>query len=462
MLRRQSLISFARTALIAAAILACPSGILAQRGAGGGHSGGGLAGAGGLSGGSGRATGLDTKDDLKDFHRVLALQATSQQITDYKLMMKSTEAANVELQALTERLGEQNHSSEIAPHGATVDKTIDKARSDNKQFLDNLSPAQKAGLKEIIKKLAKADAELAQQTKALTLEITAPGREVQLGAGSAGSLERALKSFRTEQLDLGQEMSIGGPGQEQSVFEIQPLRTSINLVNQPENITVNVTTTGTISREAVEAGQNIFKLELTTDLSDLQLNIADVMRAALNKSETCGDQVAIRMAAFTPQSPSSLVGVQLHFERWTCHGQMTNEMLEGDGSIEVKLTPQIGADGGLQLIPVIGRVDAEGLLGESLRSGSLGEMLRDRIAESLLSALRRNDDLKTLLPVSAHGSTTLQHAKFQGTGSGHIQFLLDGEIRLANEKAAAFVEELKGKSASQAASQKTVPEAMPR
>src|SRR5277367_6261569 len=110
MFRRGNRISRLKTIVIGAALLASPCGVLAQRGAGGGHTGGGTAGGGGLSS-TGKATGVDVKDDLKDFHETMAVQATSQQIVEYAAMMKSTEAAATELKIFVEQLGNETSAA---------------------------------------------------------------------------------------------------------------------------------------------------------------------------------------------------------------------------------------------------------------------------------------------------------------------------------------------------------------
>ena len=84
--------------------------------------------------------------------------------------------------------------------------------------------------------------------------------------------------------------------------------------------------------------------------------------------------------------------MQLHFERWACFGRDTmNEMVEGNGTIEVKLTPAVGEDRALRLVPETGRVDAQGMVGDLLRSGSLGDTVRDAVAQSVLSAVRQGE-----------------------------------------------------------------------
>ncbi len=157
----------------------------------------------GLSGAGGRATGVSEKDELKDFREVLAVQATSQQIVQYAAMVKISEAASAELRSFQERLDKEKGGSELASRGATLDQALERARIENKKFLDGLSERQKSGLKEITKKLTKADSDLEQQAKALD-QVVADAKAVpQQIAGSAQSLEHALTSFRSQQADLG-------------------------------------------------------------------------------------------------------------------------------------------------------------------------------------------------------------------------------------------------------------------
>jgi hypothetical protein len=439
--------------VLGAAVLVYPCAMLAQRGAGGGHTGGGVAGGEGLSG-VGKPTGVDAKDDLRDFHEVMAVQASSQQVIAFDLMLKSTAAASTQLQAFREQLGKENQGSELASRGLTLNQALEKALTQNKAFLEGFSEPQKSGLKEISKRLIKADSDLAQQTNALDQQVReakAPGSQI---ATSAQSLEHALASFQSEQLDLGEEMSIGAAknGQD-SAFNLPPVKNSVNFEHQP----ISITTSGVISKAVAAGGQNTFKLELIADLSDLQQNITEVLHTQLDKAERCGERIAIRSATLTPLEPKSLVVARLHYERWVCFGREANEMAEGNGTIEVKLTPSVAEDGSLRLTPEIGRVEAEGLIGELLRSGSLGDTLRDKITESLLSTVRKAGDFNATLPPAARGNATLHRAQFQGTGSGKLLVVLDGVILVSNDQVTSLTSELKGRSSSPETVQETVP-----
>jgi hypothetical protein len=123
-----------------------------------------------------------------------------------------------------------------------------------------------------------------------------------------------------------------------------------------------------------------------------------------------------------------------------------NEIVEGNGTITVKLTPAVAEGGTLQLRAEIARVDAEGLVGELLRTGVVGEALRDKISELVLSALRQGGDFKTALPTEARSYATLGKAQFQGTGSGRLIARFDGDIRVSNENLAAVTGALQERS----------------
>ena len=440
--------------VLSAALLASPCLLLAQRGGGGGgHVGGGTAGGGGLSG-NGKPTGVSVKDDLKDFHEVLALQATSEQTGAFTALMKSTFAARVQLRAFLDQAGKPGPAAELASHGAALLQAIDSARNLNKLFLDGFSDRQKSGLKEIIRKLIKADSDLAQQTQALDQQLRdAKASSPQL-ASAGQTLERTLDTFQSQQLDLGKEISIGVANPAQALtFTIPPVKSSVSF----ENRLIAITTSGVISRSLAEGSQNTFALQLTADLSELQQNIAAILRSQLDKADRCGERISIQEATLTPLVPATLAFVRLHYERWTCFGASENEIVEGGGTIEVKLLPQLASDGSLRLESAPGRINAVGLLGDLLRSGPLGDSVRDKVAESLLSAMQRGGDLKVSLPPSAQANAALHRAQFQGSSSSQLVLVLDGDIQVSNDKLSAITSDLQERSASQ-----TVPQLVPR
>ncbi|MGD0987195.1 MAG: hypothetical protein ABR874_05250 [Candidatus Sulfotelmatobacter sp.] len=433
--------------ILGASLVANPYILSAQRGPGGAVGGGTAAGTGMSS--NGHPTGIDTKDDLRGFHDVLAVQATREQAAAYATMMKSTAVADAQLKALQEQVRKENNPPAIATLSKQLQDAVDGARSLNKKFIEGFSEQQKTGLKEIIKRLAKLESDLAQQAKVIdqATEANPPGAQM---LASAQNLDHALANFQRTQLDLGEEMSIpaasNGTG---FTFALVPEKNIINVGDLP----ITLTTSATVSKNPPEGGQNTFPVELIEDVSDLQLNIADLLRRQINKADRCGERIDVQTAQLAPQGQSASVTVQLHFERWTCAPvfgrDSMNEIVEGNGAIEVLLTPEVAEDGTLKLAGKINRIDAQGLIGDLLRSGSLGDTMRDKVAESMISVMRQGADFKAAIPAAARNYATLRHAQFAGTGSGKLILLLNGDIRVPDEQVVALTNELEQASRDQ-------------
>jgi hypothetical protein len=124
-------------------------------------------------------------------------------------------------------------------------------------------------------------------------------------------------------------------------------------------------------------------------------------------------------------------------------GQQTaNELAEGDGTVEMKLIPSVDQSNALQLTSELRRVDANGMLAESLRSGSLGDDLRDKVSESVLAAMRAGADVKAALPLAVQNSATIQSVKFQDVGAGDLTVIVGGQVQISNEQANQLASQL--------------------
>ncbi len=414
-------------ALLLGPILACP--IVATAQSHGASIGGTVSGVNGPSG-------INTKDDLKDFHDAMAVQATGPQITEYGALVKNTQAANAALQAL---LPGKDDAAEFARRDAALGQALGKARSDNKKFVDEFSPEQKSLLKEFTKRLAKADSDVALELSKLD-QVTQVAKSSPEITSHVQSLDKALADFSNQQLALGREMGIILANGQDVTFALPEVTSPVEIGKRK----ITVAVSGELSQIAAENGQRTFTLKRAANLSDLQQNILELMAGQLDSSETCGQRVAIRQARLTPAAPASLLVVRLHFERWACTramGQQTsNELAEGDGTVEVKLTAAVDKSE-LKLTSEIGRIGASGMLAESLRSGSLGEDLRDKITQLLLSTMRPAADVKTL-PPAVQNSTTLQSAKFQDAGAGILRVALAGQVQISNDQAYQLASQL--------------------
>ena len=417
-------ISFtAATALLLGILLVCPGAAIAQHH--GGHGG-----PGSIPGGTGRPTGVEEKDTLKDFHQAMAVQATSQQVVEFQALLKSTETAKAELQAFLRQ--------QPAKSNASLDQALENTRSASKKFVDAFSGPQKSGLKEATKRLYKADSSLEEDEKKLDQTLQTSSADM---AARAEDLDKALTDFSNQQLALGREMGIVLANGQDLTFNLPPVKSTVNVADR----SVAVEVSGSLSQTAVQGSQRTFKLELIADLSDLQQNITELLRAQFDKTNTCRERVTIRQAMFLPSTPASVLTVQLHFERWSCartSGQTTqSELAESDGAADIKLTPAADPADPLKLAASFGRIDASGMLADALRSGDLGDDLRNKVTQSVLSVIRAAADLKATLPPAVQGSAILQTMRFQDV-AGRMTTVLGGQVQISNEQANLLASQL--------------------
>jgi hypothetical protein len=450
--------------IVGIALLASPGGVLAQRG--GGRT---------QPGANSKPlicvhdclephSGLGPEED-KELQRIMAVQANAQQTAAFASLMRDTQAASAQLQALRQLLqkvpipGAATRSDRVN----ALDQAIEKAHIGNRNFLASLSPTQESGLKDISKKLEKADSELTKQVKDLD-QVVATARETgERIANSAANLEKTFASFQDEQLALGREMSIVLPSDAQNLaLSLPVVKSTIDVAGQSISIPVS----GAVSRTSAADGLNIFGLRMVADLTDLQQNVTAALRSLLDRSPRCGERVEIHQVTLAPLAPATLVMVPLHYERWICPRVMGSEtqteLATGEGAIEIKLTPSIERNtpeqntpeqsARLALLSEISRVNGSGLLRESLLSGPLGAELRDQITTSLLPLMQKGADLKSTLPLAAQESAALQKVHFQDAGAGRLNLVLDGQLQLSDEQTKQFAAQLQQRLSAQEAS----------
>jgi len=386
-------------------------------------------------------------EDMKAFDRALAVQASGEQVTAYDSMVRSTETAIDDLAGFLEQVQKQTGASQFSGSVHALSQALEKARGENKQFLGSLSKPQQNGLRDITLKVVKADSDLAQPSNLLDQRVADPNPDVRQITSYAKNLDQALANLHDQQFNLGREMGIEDVmGAGALSLNLSPVNTGINIAGQP----IAVTVAGTISKVAAE-GHNLFKLELAADVSDLQEKLNGILAAKLNKSDRCGEQVVIQGASLTAQAPASLVVTQLHVARWACFGSLgqasPNELAEGNGTIELKLTPLVEENRTLQLAPEVNRIDADSFVGEQLRSGSLGVAVRDEITRLLLSTIEPGIYSKAILPATAQQYAVIDKVEFREAGGLHV--VLNGTMQLSDEQVKLMVNQLKDRLSPQ-------------
>jgi hypothetical protein len=167
-----------------------------------------------------------------------------------------------------------------------------------------------------------------------------------------------------------------------------------------------------------------------------------VLGAQLNRSERCGERLTVEKAVLAPEAPAGVLTANINFERYACvkalGKQIVKRLVGGHVVIEVNLTPSV-AENGIMLTAKVRKIDADGSLGEVLRSGSLGDSIREKIEDSIESAIQKSADLKLALPAEIGDAATIQTVQFADGGSGRLWLTIAAQVRLSAEQLRGIV-----------------------
>jgi hypothetical protein len=215
-----------------------------------------------------------------------------------------------------------------------------------------------------------------------------------------------------------------------STLKIPPLKASIQLDQQA----VEITLWGTITPAA---SGNPSSLALTVDLGEFQSHLTPILTAQLNRSDRCGDRLSVEQAAIAPSAPSSILTANINFERFGCvkafGKQIVKRLVGGRGVIEVSLTPSI-EENDIAIDAEVRKIDADGSLGDVLRSDSVGDSIRGKIASSVETAIRKLTNLKASLPPEIGNAISIQSVQFADGGGGRLWLTIGAEVRLSAEQ----------------------------
>jgi hypothetical protein len=204
-------------------------------------------------------------------------------------------------------------------------------------------------------------------------------------------------------------------------LKIPPMKTALNLEGQ----TVGITVWGTVSAAHLSA---------TVDLGEFQEHLTPILAAQLNRSDRCGERLSVDKAVL---APTGLLTVNVHFERFACAKALGKEiskrLVGGNAVVEVNLAPTV-VDNHIALTAEVRKIDADGSLGEALRSGSFGESIRQKIATSIESSIQKSADLKSTLPAGVDSVATLRAVHFVDGVEGRLWLTIDGDLHLTEEQ----------------------------
>ena len=151
-------------------------------------------------------------------------------------------------------------------------------------------------------------------------------------------------------------------------------------------------------------------------------------------------------ATLAPQAPAGLLTAYVHYERWACMKalgtKVKKRLIGGNGTVPVKLTPGVENGNQVTLTPEVGQIEADGSLGDVLRSPSVQDKIRDKIRDSILHAMQRGVNLQATLPPAAQSVASIRSAQFADGGSGALVLQVAGEVRVPPQAIHTLIEQL--------------------
>jgi hypothetical protein len=162
-------------------------------------------GAGGKTGSTG--VGDTESPEAKEFERAAALQARPEQVTAFQRLTKSDEAARKKAADFLQH-AQSADQPDLFHYSNSIIVAVEEAQSENVLFLQSFSNPQKTGLKELIKKLEKANSDLTKEDKALNRELERSNVIEKQLAEIVQRLDKALVDFQTWHAAIGPEMGI--------------------------------------------------------------------------------------------------------------------------------------------------------------------------------------------------------------------------------------------------------------
>ena len=242
-----------------------------------------------------------------------------------------------------------------------------------------------------------------------------------------------------------------------AAFRIPPVQIPLDVKGQP----ITLTTSAVLTVSNRDRKLWILQLQLTSDLSDLQRNLTPLLSSQMDKDDRCGERIAIKSATLTPADPASVATIQLHFERWQCAKvlgrQISKRLIGGNAQVPVRLAPSVDDGASLRLTPEVGRIQADGSLGEALRSDVLRNTIQEKVQKAILNALEKSTNVGATLPPAVQGYVTIQNAAFRDAGDGRLLVVLNGEVRITQQQAQELADQVKQRVAARRAAPVTAP-----
>jgi vacuolar-type H+-ATPase subunit I/STV1 len=154
-------------------------------------------------GGMGSGSSGHPNTTMNDMQKMMAVQATDEQKSQFQSWNQNTAALKQQLEELRRAAATGDYSSQLDSFKAAVEKN----NSGHHEFAGSLTQAQQAGLKKPLQKLGKTNDELAQALATATREISQADSNAKRAA-KLTKVEKAVDTLLREQKEIASEMGI--------------------------------------------------------------------------------------------------------------------------------------------------------------------------------------------------------------------------------------------------------------
>jgi hypothetical protein len=224
----------------------------------------------------------------------------------------------------------------------------------------------------------------------------------------------------------------------------------VHLLLKVDDQAVVMVVSGSVTKIFADRDRDVFRVALNADLGGLQDNITRILQAELNKNDRCGERLSIEQATLVPAAPSGTLTTSLHFEKWACikafHKDMAKRLAGGNGTAEVRLTPEVRDGDAVRLKAELGAIQADGSIGEMLQSPTFADALREKIAKALDKV-----QLEAAIPPALQGAARIEDVSFADAGGGRLTLRIRATVTIPARDAKALMERLAALPANQPA-----------
>jgi hypothetical protein len=236
------------------------------------------------------------------------------------------------------------------------------------------------------------------------------------------------------------------------------MRTALNVGDQPVAIVIS----GSVMAVSADRDRAAFHVTINADLGDLQKRITPILQAQLNRDDRCGERLTIQQATLVPSAPASTLNASLHYEKWACvkafGKNIAKRLAGGDGTVQVHLTPVVSDGNALRLDAVLGDIQADGSIGELLRSPTFADVLREKIQKALGQV---NFDFA--MPAAIRSVARIDDVSFADAGAGRLTLRVRATVSILARDAQTLLDRLaKGETPPPPAAATSQPDAPAR